>query len=97
MWHVPRSNWMRRESTGAHFTLKLANSGLTSVGSARFKSPLAHQGWISGGFASLAVGGFALSAGLAAIRPCATASRSAALRIVWQYLTVLAESPVPDL
>ncbi len=22
LWHVPRSNWMRRESTGAHFTLK---------------------------------------------------------------------------
>jgi hypothetical protein len=39
---VPRSNWMRRESTGAHFTLKLANSGMTSVGRARFKSPLAH-------------------------------------------------------
>ena len=33
---------MRRESTGAHFTLKLANSGMTSVGRARFKSPLAH-------------------------------------------------------
>ena len=44
MWHVPRSNWMRRESTGAHFTLKLANSGMTSVGRARFKSPLAHHG-----------------------------------------------------
>ena len=43
MWHVPRSNWMRRESTGAHFTLKLANSGMTSVGRARFKSPLAHR------------------------------------------------------
>ena len=43
VWHVPRSNWMRRESTGAHFTLKLANSGRTSVGCARFKSPLAHQ------------------------------------------------------
>jgi hypothetical protein len=43
VWHVPRSNWMRRESTGAHFTLKLANSGMTSVGRARFKSPLAHQ------------------------------------------------------
>jgi hypothetical protein len=43
VWHVPRSNWMRRESTGAHFTLKLANSGSTSVGRARFKSPLAHQ------------------------------------------------------
>jgi hypothetical protein len=40
---VPRSNWMRRESTGAHFTLKLANSGMTSVGRARFKSPLAHS------------------------------------------------------
>jgi hypothetical protein len=34
---------MRRESTGAHFTLKLANSGMTSVGRARFKSPLAHS------------------------------------------------------
>ena len=43
VWHMPRSNWMRRESTGAHFTLKLANSGMTSVGRARFKSPLAHQ------------------------------------------------------
>jgi hypothetical protein len=43
VWHVPRSNWMRRESTGAHFTLKLANSGMTSVGRARFKSPLAHH------------------------------------------------------
>ena len=42
LWHVPRSNWMRRESTGAHFTLKLANSGMTSVGRAWFKSPLAH-------------------------------------------------------
>jgi hypothetical protein len=30
---------MRPESTGAHFTLKLANSGMTSVGRARFKSP----------------------------------------------------------
>jgi hypothetical protein len=39
VWHMPRSNWMRRESTGAHFTLKLANSGRTSVGSTRFKSP----------------------------------------------------------
>jgi hypothetical protein len=39
---VPRSNWMRRESTGAHFTLKLANAGMTSVGGAWFKSPLAH-------------------------------------------------------
>ncbi len=43
VWHVPRSNWMRQESTGAHFTLKLANSGMSSVGSAWFKSPLAHQ------------------------------------------------------
>src|SRR4249919_1095428 len=42
LWHVPRSNWMRRESTGAHFTLKLPDSGRTSVGRARFKSPLAH-------------------------------------------------------
>jgi hypothetical protein len=42
VWHVPRSNWMRRESTGAHFTLKLANPGRMSVGRARFKSPLAH-------------------------------------------------------
>ena len=33
---------MRRESTGAHFALKLANSGRMSVGRARFKSPLAH-------------------------------------------------------
>jgi hypothetical protein len=33
---------MRRESTGAHFTLKLANAGMTSVGGAWFKSPLAH-------------------------------------------------------
>ena len=40
--HVPRSNWMKRESTGAHFTLKLASSGRTSVGRARFKSLLAH-------------------------------------------------------
>jgi hypothetical protein len=43
VWHEPRSNWMRWESTGAHFTLKLANSGMTSVGRARFKSLLAHQ------------------------------------------------------
>jgi hypothetical protein len=43
VWHVPRSNWMRRESTAAHFTLKLANSASTSVGRARFKSPLAHN------------------------------------------------------
>jgi hypothetical protein len=42
VWHMPRSNWMKREATGAHFTLKLANSGMTSVGRARFKSPLAH-------------------------------------------------------
>jgi hypothetical protein len=42
VWHVPRSNWMRWESTGAHFTLKLANSGRTSVGGAWFKSLLAH-------------------------------------------------------
>jgi hypothetical protein len=42
VWHVPRSNWMRRESTGTNFTLKLATSGMTSVGRARFKSPLAH-------------------------------------------------------
>jgi hypothetical protein len=41
VWHEPRSNWMRRELTGAHFTLKLTNSGRTSVGRARFKSPLA--------------------------------------------------------
>jgi hypothetical protein len=31
VWHMPRSNWMRRESTGGHFTLKLANSGIASV------------------------------------------------------------------
>jgi len=43
VWHVPRSNWMRWEATRAHFTLKLANSGSTSVGRARFKSPFAHQ------------------------------------------------------
>ena len=43
VWHVPRSNWVKRESTGAHFTLKLANSGRTSVGGAWFKSPLAHS------------------------------------------------------
>ena len=42
VWHGPRSNWMRRELTGAHLTLKLANSGRTSVGRARFKSLLAH-------------------------------------------------------
>jgi hypothetical protein len=42
VWHEPRSNWMRWESTGAHFTLKLAESGMTSVGRARFKSLLAH-------------------------------------------------------
>jgi hypothetical protein len=40
VWHA-RSNWMRRESTGAHFTLKLANSGSTSVGRARFFSAIA--------------------------------------------------------
>jgi len=34
---------MRWESTGAHFTLKWAESGMMSVGRARFKSPLAHQ------------------------------------------------------
>jgi hypothetical protein len=43
VWHGPRSNGMRRESTGAHFTLKLAESGRRSVGGAWFKSPLAHQ------------------------------------------------------
>jgi hypothetical protein len=43
VWHEPRSNWMRRESTGAHFTLKSAITGMTSVGRARFKSPLAHR------------------------------------------------------
>src|SRR5215213_9699093 len=43
VWHVPRSNWMRPESTGVDSTLKSANSGMTSVGRARFKSPLAHQ------------------------------------------------------
>jgi hypothetical protein len=43
VWHVPCSNWLRRDSTGAHFTLNLANPGLTSVCRARFKSPLAHQ------------------------------------------------------
>jgi hypothetical protein len=42
VWHELRSNWMRRESTGAHFTLKLTSSGMTSVGRTRFKSPLAH-------------------------------------------------------
>jgi hypothetical protein len=45
----------------------------------------------------LAVGGFALSAGLVAIKPWATASRSAAFKIVWQYLTVRAESGEPPL
>ena len=34
---------MRWESTGAHFTLRLAESGMTSVARARFQSPLAHQ------------------------------------------------------
>jgi hypothetical protein len=43
VWHLARSNWTRRESTGADLTLKLANSGRTSVGRTRFKSPLAHQ------------------------------------------------------
>ena len=43
VWHVPRSNWMRRESTGAHFTLKLANSGSMSVGRARFIPPRAQS------------------------------------------------------
>jgi hypothetical protein len=43
VWHLPRSIWVQREVTGTHFTLKLANSGMTSVGRARFKSPLAHQ------------------------------------------------------
>jgi hypothetical protein len=42
VWHEPRSNWTRWESTGAYFTLKLAESGMMSVGRARFKSPLAH-------------------------------------------------------
>jgi hypothetical protein len=42
VWHEPCSNWMRREFTGAQFTLKLARSGTTSVVDARFKSPLAH-------------------------------------------------------
>jgi hypothetical protein len=55
------------------------------------------QGWISGALASLAVGGFALSAGLVAIKPWATASRSAAFKIVWQYLTVRDESGEPPL
>jgi hypothetical protein len=44
VWHGPRSNGMRRESTGAHFTLKLAESGRRSVGGAWFKSPLAQSG-----------------------------------------------------
>jgi hypothetical protein len=43
VWHVPSSNWMIRESTGAHFTLKMAESATTSVGCLWFKSPLAHQ------------------------------------------------------
>jgi hypothetical protein len=43
VWHGPRSNRVKRESTGVHFTLKLAESGTTSVGCLRFKSPLAHQ------------------------------------------------------
>jgi hypothetical protein len=34
---------MKWESTGSHFTLKLAESGKMSVGRARLKSPLAHQ------------------------------------------------------
>jgi hypothetical protein len=42
VWHGPRSNWMKRESTGTHFTLKLAKQGTVSVGGARFKSLLAH-------------------------------------------------------
>ena len=39
VWHVPRSNWMRRESTGAHFTLKLANSGSDERGSRPVQIP----------------------------------------------------------
>ena len=42
VWHVPRSNWMRRELTESHFALKLANLGMMSVGRAWFKSLLAH-------------------------------------------------------
>jgi hypothetical protein len=43
VWHGPRSNWVKRDLTGAHLTLKLADSAMTSVGSAWFKSPLAHR------------------------------------------------------
>jgi hypothetical protein len=42
VWHMPRSNWMRPEATGTHFTLKLAESSRTGVGWTRFKSLLAH-------------------------------------------------------
>jgi hypothetical protein len=43
VWHMPRSNWMRRESTGTHFTLKPPKLGTVSVVWAWFKSPLAHS------------------------------------------------------
>ena len=29
VWHAPRSNWMRRESTGTHFTLRTGRAGKT--------------------------------------------------------------------
>jgi hypothetical protein len=54
VWHAPRSNWMRRESTGAHFTLKLANLGRTSVGDGWFKSPVAHNSAKAEGLANAA-------------------------------------------
>jgi hypothetical protein len=43
VWHLPRSNWKRRDSTGTHSTLRLTESGTVSVDCARFKSPLAHS------------------------------------------------------
>ena len=43
VWHMPGSNWRRRDSTGTHSTLRLTESGTVSVDCARFKSPLAHS------------------------------------------------------
>ena len=43
VWHGPRSNWVEGDLTGVHFTLTLADSAMTSVGWAWFKSPLAHR------------------------------------------------------
>jgi hypothetical protein len=87
VWHGPRSNGMRRESTGAHFTLKLAESGRRSVGGAWFKSPLAHNPVRGADFASLTSSWHQLQVMPRATTRCQVASRGSQ-RVVASRVTV---------